>query len=249
MKLSLSPPIKNVSTLLLAASIAVLASCGKKHEYKVLLTDGDTITTGSGVTIDDTEAGEVINIETTDTGKIATIKIEDKNLADKVMRIGIFRISSGDTIVLRSDEVTEKSESLETNAVIPSKSKLVYQINKYATVPTLITAAVGLIVVLVLILICKAVFTGSVTFACVILAGATSLFLEPMLTPYIEKHLPTTEAAEAVSIPAEDSQPIRVSEVIQNMPKPKIIAYIVVWVASFFVYSLLIGTSLKRLGH
>lgn len=239
--------MKQLIPLLLAASIAILASCGKKHEYKTLLTDGDTVTMDSSVTIDDTKAGSVVEIESTEDGKMATFKIEDKELAERVMRVGVFRVTGGDTIALYSDEVTKEAESLEANALVPSKSNLAYQINKYATAPTLIAVGVGLVVLIILFFISKAVFKGGITLTCLALAAVTSFILAPSITPYIEEYLPTVASTEASSTVTEESTSISIHEVTQNLPKPQALAYIGVGLLSFFAYSLVIGSSLKRL--
>jgi hypothetical protein len=230
---------------------------------KAELEHDEPVKVNDPVFVDGTRAGHVRAVQVEAGERIAALAITDPATAKQKLRAGAFRLKDQGRIAIFTEGMAAGAEPLKPGTVIPTKSKPEYLIRKYAAKQTLAAVAIGGAALVLLCLIVKTVSNLGLMLAALLLAALTGWVLHPHATPWVQKayaSLPDVESAVAsagaehgketvVPAPGEKGAglELKLIEVLNRHPDPRVISFAALSVAGFVLYALLLGTATRFL--
>jgi hypothetical protein len=193
---------------LIGIILLAVAGCERAFVAKTKIAQDEQVSVKAPVYVDGVQAGYVKNLQLENGDRIAELAITNKQLAAKKMKVGIVRVVEKGRINLLSDGVKPDAARLDPGTLIPTKTKVQYTIQKYATIQTLIAVGIGLVAVLLLGLILKSVFKFSLLVLCLGLAGLTAWVVHPYAAPIVhEFYAASPQARDSSQPPPSNAAP------------------------------------------
>ncbi|MDA1274841.1 MAG: hypothetical protein O2960_12455 [Verrucomicrobia bacterium] len=259
--------MKTQTILKLALALMTLVLCNgckREIELKTVAADDEQIEVNAPVLLDGAIAGYVKALRAEADQRIAILALPDTKATREKLKLGAVRILEKGRIDIRTDQVTEDSPALTSQAFIPKESQpedfTRSARKRYASEQTLVFAGIALVAAVLLCLVFKSAFKLGLVLICLAAAALVGWVLHPRVVPSIEKYYASSQAmhdntgANLTTPPSHDPASAPVNEwetrfvmVLEHRPNPRVVAFAAVFLASFFVLAILLGSALRAL--
>ena len=237
--------------------VGCLAGCSGSLKFQVVLNEGESVKPGDAVYVDSVKAGQVDSVRAEAGDKVANISITAKEVKDR-LRVGAVRVPESGRIQINTDAVTGNDRMLSHGARIPTKSKLVYMLERYSRGSGLVTVIVCIVVLVVVYMVFKGLMGALTTIIAIAMAALTAQVFHQKVLPWVklgyEKLGPPPEVipqatsdAKTVAGKMVGGMNATIQDVISQFPPPAIVAFAVVGFVSLIIYLIILGRLTRRL--
>ena len=181
----------------LAATVLLLAGCGRDYELKIRLPADSQVATRGDVFLDGVRVGTITKVERAGENIIASIVIEDRRLAEQKIKPGVLATARKDMgIDLDTSRIDVEAQPLPSGTTIEGQTKLEFLVKKYATWQTVVSTAVAVLAQVVMVWTLRSFFKlGFVVISLIISAFLASL-VYPLAVPAVERVYAETDKAK-----------------------------------------------------
>lgn len=236
-----------------------LAGCSGSLKFQVVLNEGESVKVGDLVYVDSVKAGQVISLGNEAGDKVANLTITAKEVKDR-LRVGAVRIPELGRIQINTDAVTSNDRMLSQGARIPTKSKLVYMIERYSRGSGLVTVIVCIVVLVVVYMVFKGLMGALTTIIAIAMSALTAQVFHQKVLPWVvQAYAKLGPPPEVMPQTASDANTVAgkvvggmnatIQDVISQFPQPNIVAFAVVGFVSLIIYLIILGRLTRRLRH
>jgi len=245
--------------LLLVAPLAILSGCGGDYELNIEFEKADT-RPDAPVYVDGRKVGRVADITSRPGGAVVRVVLTERDAVRSKIKPGILPTVRADGgIDIDASQVETETDPLPSGSTVTGYTLPGVLLKKYATVQTAVVVGVGLLALIIIFWLFRALFRfavvlGSLTLACVFtwmfypaLVPASEALCEMVLpagqTGQIEAQQPAAPD-KATTAPAT-ARPIR--ELVQQVdrPNPKFVAIVLTGLGCFVGLQLIFGVAFK----
>ena len=210
--------------------------------------------------VDSQPAGYLQDVQVQAGDRVALLVLTNAILAQKSLRQGVVRVIDNGRIQLRTDLIGPNAPALEKGAFIPLQEKAEFTVRKYANSHTLLLALAALAIALILCIAFRKLFNLGLVTLCLAMAGLTGWVLYPYLVPQIQKLYAMAPSSQISANAgqqdgtAESGAPATASrwqgkalDLLEQRPDPRLAAFAVILILSFFPYAFILGKSVRLL--
>lgn len=226
-----------------------LSACSRRETFQVVLSQDEKVAAGDPVYLDALQVGTVTRVGDEGGDHVADVQI-DVSAAGEKLRDGIVRVPVAGRIQLKADAVTDNARPLSPGARIPTRSALVDTIISYSGRSTLMAVGIALALLVVLYLVFKSLVGAIGLVICTAVSAVLTQVVYLPLAPWvlrIYERFPVQDAGASLggSPPASSSAVGQamstVSEVMRSRPDPRMVAWCLVFLATFIVLNIVLG--------
>lgn len=186
--------------LALVVLALLLAGCGHKQELRIQLPEGTQVLEGGDVFVDNQKVGYVQKIDSKEKARVATVAFK-KPVPPEKLRDGLRAIETkGGVLQLDSSKIGEDAKPLASDTVLVAEKPhwltgvLADVLPRYLPWMNVAVVGLGLVVLLVLFLIFRALLRLGVVLVSLTLAVFSSVLVYAAVTPVVRDHVyPTLE--------------------------------------------------------
>ncbi len=234
-----------------------LSGCSGSLKYQVVLNEGESVKVGDAVYVDSVKAGQVVSLGKEAGDRVANLTITAKEVKDR-LRVGAVRVPEPGRIQINTDSVTGNDRMLSQGARIPTKSKLVYMLERYSRGSGLVTVIVCIVVLVVVYMVFKGLMGALTTIIAIAMAALTAQVFHQKVLPWVklayEKLGPPPEVISQTASDAKTAagkmvggMNATIQDVISQFPPPGIVAFALVGFVSLIIYLVILGGLTRRL--